>query len=73
MESIIYVELLGEGTKVYRPVPASKISDNLYKIGGSEIYDPDDEEWEFLPGSVVKVEEKTFEGKIELVAIEENL
>lgn len=71
MEKIIYVQLLGEGTVVYRPVPAIKIKDDLYKIQGREIYDSYDEEWEFLPQSVVVVQEQELEGRYVLVAIKE--
>ena len=69
MEENIYVQLLGEGTVVYRPVPAMKIKENLYKIQGKEIYDPDDEEWEFLPESVVVVQRQELEGGQVFVAI----
>jgi len=53
MKENIYVQLLGEGTVVYRPVPAMKIKENIDKIQGKEIYDLEDEEWEFLPESIV--------------------
>ena len=69
MKETIYIKLLGEGTLVYRPVPATKIDEITYKIEGDEIHDPDDEEWEFLPKSIVHVEEKELEGNIVLVAI----
>ena len=70
MKKTIYIQLLGEGTVVYRPVPAIEISENIYKIKGEKIYDPDDEEWEFLPGTIVKVEQKELEGEKVFVAIE---
>ena len=69
MEKKIYIQLLGEGTVVYRPVPAFKLGDNVYRVEGSEIYDPDDEEWEFLPGTVVIVEDRELEGEKVLVAV----
>lgn len=71
MENEIYIQLLGEGTKVYRPVSASKIDANVYRVEGSEVYDPDDEEWEFKPGTIVIVEPKKLEEKLVLVAIKE--
>ena len=67
----IYIQLLGEGTKVYRPVPAIKIDNDIFKIGGDGIHDPEDEEWEFKPGTIVIVERKKLEGKNVLVAIKE--
>ncbi len=71
METIIYVKLLDEGTIVYRPVPAIKAATNLFEIRGSEIYDPENEIWEFSPGTYVLVEEKNLSGKKVLVAIKE--
>ena len=64
-----YVRLLGEGVQVYRPVPALKKASNVYVIGGVDIYDPEDEEWEFLPGTHVVVEKRMLEGESVLVAI----
>jgi hypothetical protein len=69
MEDKIYIQLLGEGTKVYRPVRAIEIEDNIYEIKGDDIYDPDDEEWEFIPGTIVFVEKKKLEGEFVLIAV----
>ncbi len=69
MKKNIYVRLLGEGTVVYRPVLAIEISENLYKIQGKEIHDPDDEAWEFLPESVVVVQRQELEGEQVFTAI----
>lgn len=66
----IYVQLLNEGSEVYRPVLSKKINDFLYELLDNN-YDPEDEEWEFLPGTIVVVEEKILSGKKELVAIKE--
>lgn len=65
----VYVRLLNEGVNVYRPVPASPVSASIFLLGGSDIYDPEDEEWEFLPGSLVIVEERILAGESVLVAI----
>jgi hypothetical protein len=70
MENIIYIQLLEEGTKVYRPVPAIEVSNNIYEVQGFEIYDPEDEVWEFPPGTYVLVEEQNLDGENVLVAIE---
>lgn len=69
MGNTIYVRLLGEGVQVYRPVSSLQITSNVYVIGGYEAYDPEDEEWEFIPGTLVVVEERVFEGEAILVAI----
>jgi len=47
----IYVQLLDEGTIVYRPVSATHIKDMIFKIEGSV---PETEIWEFLPGEIVE-------------------
>lgn len=48
----IYVRLLNEGTEVYRPVEVESIDGKSFRICGTE---PPDEEWEFPPGSLVRV------------------
>lgn len=70
MRTKIYIQLLGEGTKVYRPVPSLKLGDKLYKIEGFDIYDPDDEIWEFAPGSIVIIEEQKHNRETILVAVQ---
>jgi hypothetical protein len=50
----IYVQLLNEGVKVFRPVSAVLIAEDLYKIE-NEGYVCEVEEWEFVPGTIVKV------------------
>ena len=67
----IYVKLLNEGTEVYRPVTAEKISESVYKMHGFELYDEEDETWEFKPGSLVSVVEKILEDTVVLVAVQE--
>jgi hypothetical protein len=54
----IYVRLMDEGTEVFRPAPAVQLSDRVFRLLESEGYDPEDEKWEFLPGSNVVLEEK---------------
>lgn len=71
MEKNIYIQLLEEGTKVYRPVPAIEIENNIYEVQGFEIYDPEDEVWEFKPGVHVIVEEQELDGELVLVAVKE--
>ncbi len=70
MSNTVYVHLLGEGVQVYRPVPAFQVAPTVYVLGGAEFYDPEDEEWEFLPGARVVVEERIMEeGDTVLIAI----
>jgi hypothetical protein len=69
MKKTIYIQLLNEGSIAYRPVSACAIKKNIYKVDGSECYNPEDEEWEFLPGTYVLVEEQNLSGEKVLVAI----
>lgn len=50
----IYVPLCDEGTPTVRGTQAIPLGDDLYKILPTPNYDPEDETWEFLPGSVVR-------------------
>jgi hypothetical protein len=53
MSEQIYVSLLDEGVPVWRPVPAWKVDQSTYIVLRPDSYDPDDEKWEFPPGSTV--------------------
>ena len=55
----IYVRLLNEGTEVSRPTEAVSCGGGLYRLLPTAGYDPDDEEWEFFPGSVVRAVRRT--------------
>lgn len=67
----IYIKLLDEGTKVLRPVPAIALGNNIYEVRGEELYDPEDEIWEFIPGAHVIVEEQKLNEGLVLVAVRE--
>ena len=67
----MYVKLINEGSVAYQSVPSSKFSRNIYKLEGSDIYDIEDEIWEFLPAILVLTKRKELEGKLVLVAVEE--
>lgn len=69
MHQIVYVKLLDDGVSAYRPVPASQVEGDIYSIGGQDIYDEDDENWEFQPGMQVRVESKLLEGELVLIAV----
>lgn len=66
---IIFVRLLNEGVEAYRPVPALEKGDNIFEIQGYDIYDGEDETWEFLPGTNVLVKERLSDGELILVAV----
>jgi len=66
----IFILLLNEGIKVWRPVKAVKIETNIYKIM-SKNKTQDDEKWEFNYQDLVKCKQKKFtDGKQNLVAYE---
>ena len=50
----IYVVLLEEGTDTIRGTQAIPLGNDLYKLLPTPHYDPEDEIWEFLPGTVVR-------------------
>jgi hypothetical protein len=66
----IYIYLLNEGTDCWRPVDAKRISNNCIKII-SVNPDPEDENWEFQPGAIVRCEERELSGGRALVAVEQ--
>jgi hypothetical protein len=65
---VVSVPLLNEGTSVVRPTQGVKLGDNVYRVLPTRDYDPDDEEWEFPPGSVVECILETRDGQEILVA-----
>jgi hypothetical protein len=50
---IVHVRLLGEGTDVWRPVRARRISSGVFELAPDPV--PADENWEFPPGDRVTV------------------
>ena len=64
----VYIELLNEGTDVWRPAQALLVDKNIYKVLTPVDYDPDDEKWKFKPGSLVECEWKKKNGKKILIA-----
>ena len=66
----IYVELVDEGVDVRRPVEAVQLSESTYEIPSSTQV-PEEEQWLFQPGSVVRCEVRRFYEGEHLVAVEE--
>jgi hypothetical protein len=50
----IHVVLLDEGTWCARPAECVDLGDGLFRLQARQDYDPEDEHWEFPPGSVVR-------------------
>lgn len=68
--SRVYVQLLDEGVIVFRPTQAEFLSPDTARLVAPEDYDPECEDWEFKPGSFVRVEPRHIsEGQV-LVAVE---
>jgi hypothetical protein len=71
--SVIYIQLLDEGVDVWRPTEGEMIADMVFKVLPTENYDPEDEHWEFPPGTIVRCEKQILYGREaheELVAVE---
>ncbi len=54
----IYVRLLDEGTECARPTEGEKIADGIFHLIPTAGYDPEDEHWEFPPGTLVRAEKR---------------
>ena len=68
----VYIELLEEGTDTIRPTRAVTLGERRYALLPTPGYDPENETWAFLPGAVVKAEEKRLEdGTQILLAVEQ--
>jgi hypothetical protein len=63
----IFVELLDEGTKCWRPVSAERLSDDTYRIVDTV---PDEEIWRFQPGDIVRCKQRVFSDGVGLTAYE---
>jgi hypothetical protein len=63
------VKLLDESTDGWRPVPAEDLGLGRYRLLPTDDYDPEDETWEFLPGTVAICEPRQLSGGIHLVAV----
>jgi hypothetical protein len=67
MNCTIYMELLDEGTDVWRPVQAEPIGGGLFRVIGPV---PEDERWAFQPGTVVRCKKIKMSGGTHLTAYE---
>ena len=65
----IYVELLADGTRVWRPVEATDLGSGVFEIAVTE--QPVDERWAFGPGERVLVAPRVLSGgESAMVAVE---
>ena len=68
--STIFIPLLDEGTTVLRPTQGLLVCEGLFAVQSTPDYDPNDEHWEFAPGSVVRCVTEEYAGESILVARE---
>lgn len=69
METVeIYINLYEDDAA--RPTQAIPLENNRYKVLPTADYDPEDEVWEFIPGSIVRCETRDFRGRKYLLAVE---
>ncbi len=66
----ILVPLRGEGTDVWRPTKAVRTG-KYYELLPTPDYDPEDEDWQFPPGTLVKGEFRETDKGLSLFAVEE--
>jgi hypothetical protein len=64
----IYVPLLNEGTEVLRSTTGIVLESGVVRISATRDYNPDIEQWAFLPGSVVRCVNEFRGGRKFLVA-----
>ncbi len=64
----IYIPLTDEAA--YSPTQAIILANGFFEVLVSSDYDPEAEIWEFLPGSIVRCEEREHKGKRFLLAVE---
>jgi hypothetical protein len=67
----IYVGLLDEGVPVWRPVAALEVAPGVFVILASGLarHGTSHENWEFVPGELVRCETKALSGADVLVAV----
>jgi hypothetical protein len=52
----IHVMLLNEEFMTARATKAKALANGMYEVLRPDDYDPEDEEWEFVPGTIVRCE-----------------
>jgi len=62
--------LLSEGTEVFRPTLAEDLGEGVFKVLAAPNHDPENETWEFPPGSLVQCEQRMSNGQNVFIAIE---
>jgi hypothetical protein len=66
---ILHIRLINEGTEVARPTQALALTDGTFRLLPTSDYDPENEIWEFPPGSIVGAEVQHWSSGEILVAV----
>lgn len=62
----IYIPLRNEGTDCWRPTEGRMVADMTFEVLPTPDYDPDNEEWEFVPSSIVVCESRALSSGVVL-------
>lgn len=68
-DTTVFVRLLDEGTEVFRPIRATHLFADTYRLHAGESDIDVEERWEFGPGSSVTCVRKQLEGETVLIAV----
>ena len=63
----VFVRLLDEGTDVWRPVEAQRVTSATFRLAETPV--PKDEAWSYAPGEIVVAEARDHGGGPVLVAV----
>jgi hypothetical protein len=66
----IYIPLIDEGTEVIRPTFGLSLGGDTYRVLATPTYNPNDENWKFPPGSIVRCAREMRDGSEIFVAQE---
>ena len=66
----IYIQLLDEGTTTFRPTQGFPLGGNIFRVLPTPDYNPENETWEFIPGSLVRCVRKQSDNGAILLAVE---
>ena len=67
----IYVQLLGDEEGTLRQTQALSLGGSMYKVLPIPNYEIADEQWKFIPGTIVKCELRNYRGQDYLLAVEQ--
>jgi hypothetical protein len=66
---VVYVPLNAAGPEWWRPTPAEPVGGDVFRIVAPDDYAPDQEDWKFAPGSLVRCKHAALEDGEYLIAV----